>query len=88
MLCESGTTINLSFAASQAAVLPSNLVAQLLTEPGGPNLGAEFAVQVEGELDIKEEVEVGVKVRELWVAPKRLEGDGTWSHANWLPSCS
>ena len=41
-----------------------------------------------GELDIKEEVGVGVKVRELWVAPKRLEGDGTWSHVNWLPSCS
>ena len=63
-------------------------MAPLQSEPGGPNLGVAFAAQLKGELDKKEEVEVGVKVRELWVAPKRLEGDGTWSHANWLPSCS
>jgi len=63
-------------------------VEQLLSKPGGPNEGIAFALQLEGELDMKEGAEVGVLVGELWVAPERLGGDGTWSHAVLQTSCS
>jgi len=63
-------------------------VAPLLSEPGGPKSGLAFAAQLKGEMDMKEEIEVGVKVGGLWVAPKRLKRVGTWSHEGLLPSCS